>query len=165
MLSALIAAMLVSPLVIYQSFKKKSKQLQGSYLSDFVEQNAVSYGLKEVKLYLLKTAKPLAMSFSHFRKSIFISVGMIDLLGRKEIEAVLLHELSHLKDNTPSLKISSFFLRILSPLSKFASFGREIDEEERNADKFAVGVQGTRRHIFSARKKTDEFFRNYNDLK
>jgi Zn-dependent protease with chaperone function len=157
-ISALITAMLVAPFFLLGRMKKRSMALGSRQLLAFVRSHASRLGIRNLSVYVLKTAKPLAFTFSHFSRSIFISAGMADLLSKRELESVLLHELAHVRDSSPSLKITQFVLRIFSPLAKYASFGREIDEEEAKADSFSIQMQGTQRYIRSARKKIGEFY-------
>ena len=101
-------------------------------------------------------AKPIACSFKSFRSAIFVSVGMLDILSKKEIQAVLLHELAHIKQRSSVLKFSSFLMNVLSPLSLLARFHHDTSKEEREADKFAIRVQRTSKYINSAKKKISE---------
>src|SRR5574342_316118 len=48
-------------------------------------------GIKS-ELFIIDRAKPLAFTLG---RKVFVSVGMCELLSRKELEAVLLHELYH----------------------------------------------------------------------
>ncbi len=106
-----------------------------------------------VNLYNIETDKPSAFSFSSFRSAIFTSVGLLDVLTKKEREAVLLHEIAHINSRSSSLKVSSMLLRIFSPIT---AFGPELDAEEKMADGFVVKTQGTRRHLLSAKRKINE---------
>ena len=79
---------------------------------------------------------------------------MFDVLNKKEIEAVLLHELAHIKRMSSVGKVSQK-LMLFSPFYKIASFGHSREEEI--ADEFAIQAQGTSMHIKNARKKFDAF--------
>lgn len=111
-----------------------------------------------VNLYTIDADKPSAFSFSSFRSAIFMSVGLLDVLTKKEKEAVLLHEIAHINSRSSSLKVSSMLLRIFSPIAALGlmALGPELDAEEKMADGFVVKVQGTRRHLLSAKKKINE---------
>jgi hypothetical protein len=56
------------------------------------------------------------------------------------------------------LKISNLVFRVFSPFYIIAGFYHESRLEEAEADNFAVKIQGTRRHIMSARKKVSDFY-------
>ncbi len=111
------------------------------------------------KVYLIDNANPVAFSFRSFKPIIFISAGLIELLNKKEIEAVLLHELSHLKRKASILTMSTSLLRFFSPLSfpLLTRFHHDSNLEEMRADRFATRMQKTDRHIISAKRKIDEF--------
>lgn len=106
-----------------------------------------------VSVYSIETDKPSAFSFSSFRSAIFLSVGLSDVLTKKEKEAVLLHEIAHINSRSSSLKVSSMLMRIFSPL---AALSPELDAEETMADDFAVSVQKTRKYLISAKRKIKE---------
>lgn len=162
--SGLITAMIVAPFFMLKNFKKRSTEMHGNYISKFVSSQAAKQGISNakgtnnVKVYLLESAKPIAFSFSHVKKNIFVSIGLVELLSRKELEAVLLHELWHIRENSPSLKITDFFMKMFSPFAKLASFAGKINEDEAMADSFATKIQHTARHVNSAKKKIEEFY-------
>lgn len=116
------------------------------------------YSRTQVSLYSIETDKPAAFSFSSLRSAIFLSVGLADILTKKETEAVLLHEIAHVNSRSSSLKVSSMLMRIFSPITAlgFTPFGPEIDAEEKMADGFVVKVQGTGRYLASAKRKIKE---------
>jgi Zn-dependent protease with chaperone function len=102
------------------------------------------------ELFLIDRALPMA--FTTGRK-VFISVGMFDLLSRKELEAVLLHELHHVKARSSWAKFSAGFVRIFSPIAWFSS--SSVEREERAADEFAVSSQKTVRYLRAAKDKVE----------
>lgn len=142
-------------------FTRSNRQLKRTRINKIVDDYARRFGIKSPKLYLLDTAKPVAYSFSNFGSAIFISAGMMDLFEKKELEAVLLHELGHIKEGSSLRKFSTMFTKVFSPLAAFTSFGKELSAEEHSADMFAADVQGTWRFVISAKSKVDQF----NDLK
>ncbi len=101
-----------------------------------------------IRTFLLDSAKPLAFST---QKNIFVSVGMCELLTRKELEAVVLHEVAHVKRQSAWHKFSTILARTCSPLALFSS--TDFSREEREADAFAVKKQETKRFIQNARAK------------
>lgn len=152
LISAFIAALFIAPLIFIKRYSKKSKEITDNHISDFV----ANYS-KKIKVYLIDSAQPVACSFSLLRKKIFISVGMIDILTKKEIEAVLLHELGHIKNNSSLSKFSNSFLKFLSPLSYFTSINETLDMEEKMADFFCFEIQKTWKYLDSAKRKSSEF--------
>ncbi|MBI4439957.1 hypothetical protein HY638_03215, partial [Candidatus Woesearchaeota archaeon] len=84
---------LLTPMLFLIKYRKQSKELVGSCWNKLARRISKEHGMKTPKVFHLKTPKPVAFSTSFFRPSIFMSVGLTDILGKKETEAVLLHEL------------------------------------------------------------------------
>ncbi len=110
-----------------------------------------STGIK-ADLFIMDKAKPVAFALG---KSVFVSIGMFDILSKKEIEAVLLHELHHIRSRSSWVKFSTAFARVFSPIAWFSACS--VEKEERAADAFAVEQQGTRMFLQSAKQKVEEF--------
>jgi Zn-dependent protease with chaperone function len=104
------------------------------------------------ELFLVDKAKPVAFTMG---KRIFVSVGMFEMLSGRELEAVLLHELHHVKSNSSWGKFSASFVRIFSPVAWFSA--SSVEKEECAADAFAARVQKTGRFVSSAKKKVGVF--------
>jgi Zn-dependent protease with chaperone function len=98
------------------------------------------------------TAKPYAFAL---KKDVFITVGMFDILTKKEQEAVLLHELGHVRQKTSLRKFTAAVMRLVSPVSAFYTH-KVLNAEERDADAFAASIQGTTRYVLSARAKLNK---------
>ncbi len=107
-------------------------------------------GLSGVAFWALDTGRPLAFSFG---RNVLMSVGMFELLNKKEQDAVLLHELGHVRQKSSASKVSLALARLFSPVAHFASVGRRVDLEERAADRFAVTSQGTVKYLRAAKLK------------
>jgi len=56
------------------------------------------------KIFTFKSAEPRAFSVDGFRKAIFLSDNLVSKLGKKDLSAVLLHELYHLKRRSGAWK-------------------------------------------------------------
>ena len=104
------------------------------------------------ELFLVDKAKPVAFTLG---KMIFVSVGMFEMLSKKELEAVLLHELHHVKTNSSWGKFSAGFVRTFSPIAWFSA--SSVEREEKSADAFAAQVQKTDKFVDSAKKKVSVF--------
>jgi len=156
-LTGLIAAVLglvIAPFLFIRKHLRNATEMKNNYLTKFLNKHSD----KILGIYLLDMAKPIAFSTCNFKHRIFISVGILDLLTRKETEAVLLHELAHINNKSSLLKSSTFVLRLFSPLSSFSTFHNELSREEIKADKFAIKSQGTNRHLKTAKRKIDGFY-------
>ncbi len=134
-----------------------SIELRSKAVLDFVNKESQRLGIKTPKVYLIKKSKPLAHSFTNIRPTIFISVGMFELFTKKEIEAVLLHELYHVKQRFSFSKFSAFFLKIFIPVPSFMSLVKHLDKEEKDADKHACEIQRTDRYLLSAKIKIKNY--------
>jgi Zn-dependent protease with chaperone function len=117
---------------------------------------AAQAGVSGVRYFVLDTAKPIAFAI---RNDVHISVGMFDLLQRKEHEAVVLHELAHVRQHSSFEKFSTALARVFSPLAHFASVSERVSAEEATADAFAAKLQGTSRHLVAAQRKVRQFLR------
>lgn len=108
------------------------------------------------RLFYINTPEPTAFVKTGRRPSIHLSVGLMDIMTPKELEAVMLHETYHLKVRSPEMKFSSLFSRFVSP---FQWLNDDPSDDELEADKFAIRIQRTNRHIKSARRKISGFNR------
>lgn len=148
-----IAGFFVIPAMFVFSSKK---EMTNKNLVSFVKKYSRLMNIKTPKVYLIDKAKPIAFSFKNFSSAIFLSVGLLDILNKKEIEAIILHELHHIKSKSSLLKVSNLIFRI-SPLSLIAKFNSDTNEEEGKADRFAVLMQKTNKYITSAKRKLNKF--------
>ncbi|MBI4162893.1 MAG: M48 family metalloprotease [Candidatus Aenigmarchaeota archaeon] len=129
-----------------------NRRIKTRWIKNFVRR----YSASNIQLCLLNTAKPVAFSFKSLRSGIFLSVGMLEILTKDEIEAVLLHEISHIKRLSSVTKFSQKLL-MFSPFYKFAGFNGSDKLEEEAADKFAISIQKTDKYLQSAKRKMDKF--------
>ncbi|MBI2583364.1 MAG: M48 family metalloprotease [Candidatus Aenigmarchaeota archaeon] len=139
--------------VIIPGFYMRNSINAPRWMRSFAGRHAKKNGMKKPRIFLLDGAFPRA--FSTARSAIFVSAGLLDILSRKELEAVLLHEIHHLKSRASALRFSSLLMK-LSPFTLFRAFG-ESGNEEALADRYAAKVQETKRHINSARAKINAF--------
>ncbi|MFA4820058.1 MAG: M48 family metalloprotease [Candidatus Aenigmatarchaeota archaeon] len=139
----------------FYTFSNK-RQTRNREIIEFVRKYSSLLNIRMPKIYIMDKAKPIAFSFKSFRSAIFVSVGMLDILGKKEIQAVLLHELAHIKQRSSMLKFSSFMMNVLSPLSLLTRFHHDTSREEGEADRFAIRTQRTSKYINSAKRKLSE---------
>ncbi len=154
---SLLFVLMIAPVLILKYYKKKSISIENKRLLSLVRKYSNLLGIKEPRLFILDTAKPKAFSFSYFFNAVFISIGIIEILTFNELKAVILHELSHIKQRSPLLKFSSFLLRVSSPMAGFSSLNKELDNHEDYADKLAIRLQGTEKHIAGAKRKVRSY--------
>lgn len=154
-ITTIIATSIIAPILFFLKFSGKSYKVTEGWMYAFIIRNSI--GIKPPNLYVIDSGKPLAFALSKFRNSIFISVGLIEILTEKELEAVMLHEMAHINQDSSIVKYSTSLLRLFSPFAAFMSFDDKLDEEERKADGFASKMQGTCKHISSAKKKLKKY--------
>ena len=155
LLFSTIVGFVVIPL--YYVKTNNERQIKSGWIMNFVKTSSIFLSIKPPRIFAIDKANPQAFSFKHFRSAIFLSVGLFDILNRKELEAVILHELAHIKEKTSALKLSLAFFRIFSPMSILVKFHHEKTDEEKKADKLAASIQRTNKHIKSARQKIKNY--------
>ncbi len=155
--TTLIASTLAGFVVIPTLFilTQRKRELQGRYVS-FVRAHAQKLNVREPRLYVVNKARPVAFSFRSLRPSIFVSVGLFDVLKPKEIEAVLLHELAHLQLRSSAFKLSAALMR-LSPFALLRGFTGDLNQDEQAADRAVVQAQKTGWHLTQAKRKVNRF--------
>ena len=105
---------------------------------------------KKAALLVSDQAHPFAFSI---KRNIMISVGMFELLSKKELDAVILHELGHIRRNASLRKVGASLIRHMFP----QAFSAVVNQEEALADAFAIQIQKTDRFLKSARRKIDNY--------
>ncbi|MBI4491654.1 MAG: M56 family metallopeptidase [Chloroflexi bacterium] len=98
----------------------------------------------EGRLDLVDLAAPVAFCYGYLRPRILVSTGLLTLLPRPELDALLLHEREHLRQRDP-LKVglgkllasAAFFVPALGAL-----YRRYLVEKELAADQAAIRAQG-----------------------
>jgi len=63
----------------------------------------------------------------------------------------------HVRQRASAMKVTQYIMNIFSPLSLIVKFYGNSKEEEA-ADRFAIGVQKTHKHVNSAKSKLKEFY-------
>ena len=156
--TTLLLSFLSGSLLLPLLFLRTHKKISSGWLVRFVRSSSVRLSIRPPSLFLIDKASPVAFSFRHLRSAVFLSVGLCDILSRKEVEAVLLHELAHLKRSTSALRLSLVLFRF-SPLSLLIRFHHLNHNEEQEADRLAAAIQHTSVYLSSARKKIQAYER------
>jgi len=141
----------------YFIYTNKRRALKGGHLVRFAAKHSSRLRIRPPNMYVVDKAKPVAFSFRSFRSAIFISVGLLEILNKKEKEAVILHELAHIRARSSAMKVSKSILNVFSPMSLIVKF-YDTGKEEEMADDFAIRVQKTSKHINNAKKKMEKFY-------
>ena len=131
-------------------------EIKDGNIKGFVKKHSRKLNIKEPNIYAVNKSRPIAFSFRSHKSAIFLSIGLTEILRKKELQAVLLHELAHIKEKSSALKFSHAMMRIFSPFSRLAGF-YDTGKDEHKADEFVVKTQKTARHLNSAKAKIGEF--------
>jgi Zn-dependent protease with chaperone function len=154
-ISSIVLGYLLTPFMLKVS--SKTSQVRDHSLEGFLGAESKKAGIETPALHLIDSAKPQAFCVSILKPRIYVSIGLSDLLSKKEMEAVLLHEIGHLKRQHSWLKFSTYLHKLASPFSVVTNFNPFMSAEEKAADDYAISVQGAARHIESAKSKLSSF--------
>lgn len=135
-------------------FLRTGREVRGGLIVGFVKNQSEKMGIKAPNVYLARTDKPVAFSFKSVFSAIFVSKKLLAVLNKKELEAVLLHEMAHIGSRSSIFKFSAFLMKF-SPLSIFSSFGSDLSLEEKKADEFVVKTQKSKKYLLSAKRKIE----------
>ena len=102
--------------------------------------------LTSARVYYFDSAFPKAFAAG---RSIFVSIGLLEILDDNELKAVLAHEAWHIRYNSR--------MPFLSRLALMAFSSSSEPELEEQADRFAAKVAGSAA-LSSARNKVDKVF-------
>lgn len=136
-------------------FLRTGSEIRSGFIREFAERQSNRMHIKAPKIYFARTGKASAFSFKSVFSAIFISKSLAQMLNKKELEAVLLHELAHISSKSSVFKVSAFLMNF-SPLSLFNSFGSDLSLEEKKADMFVVRIQKTEKYLLSAKRKMEK---------
>ncbi len=154
LLLSTIAGFVIIP--AFYMMSNKAMEIRDRNIVKFMKKHSNVLKIKTPKVYAINRAKPVAFSFRSYKSAIFLSVGLLDIMRKKETEAIILHELAHIRQKASALKLSGCLMKF-SPLSIMARFHHDSSKDEAMADEFAAKVQGTSRYLKSARRKMDRF--------
>ena len=124
----LLTSFLVIPYIY--PWATNSQVIKNKDMINFLKRHTKNLKIKQPNLYAVKDIAPIAYSITNTKSAIFLSVGLCELLNKKEREAVLLHELYHIKNNSSFWQFSLNQIKMFSLLSSFSSIRKSIDNEE-----------------------------------
>lgn len=156
-IAAFLAGIFVAPFAILRFYSKNSTLITERKISEFADEHSKKMGIKKPEVYLLNSSKPKAFSFRAFGGKIFVSMGMADLLTKKELEAVLLHEMAHLSNKASLFRQLVSITKLISPLTYFATLKKELKKEELAADGFVCRIQRASKYLNSAKGKVNKY--------
>lgn len=154
---ALIAGFIAIPYLY--PWATNSKEMNNKAINNFLKKYSRILRIKQPNLYALEHITPMAYSITNIKPSVFLSAGLCRILNKKEMQAVLLHELYHHKNKSSIWKFSINQIKMFSPLSSFSSVEKSLAMEEGAADLFAIKLQGTDKFLQSAKRKINKYSR------
>jgi len=103
-----------------------------------------------LEVVLMDSAYPLAFVRGLFKEELVVTRGLLELLDREELKAVLAHELAHIRggDNLFNLVLWLRDLAFFSPFAHLAA--KAFTEEKELAADFAAETDGGRAHLADA---------------
>jgi len=122
-------------IVMWSSGAKKVTREQYPKLYDMVERLAQKSGLPMPKVAVMNTHIPNAFATGKSHKSSVVAVttGIMDTLEDEELEGVIAHELSHIKNrDVLVLTLASLFSTVAFFLMRYALFGSVYGGRSRN---------------------------------
>jgi beta-lactamase regulating signal transducer with metallopeptidase domain len=124
-----------------------------------VAELAKKFAVRDINIRVVKNHEPLALSLGFFRKTIILSEQLLKSINDKELEAVFLHELAHIKQKHP---FKLFLSKIISDLFFFVPIIQELvslhhSQIELQADNYVLETQKTNRFLKTALTKVVSF--------
>ncbi|MGB6679943.1 MAG: M56 family metallopeptidase [Candidatus Bathyarchaeia archaeon] len=147
----MIATYLIGPRIYLWSLD--ACETRETRLNNWTRTYSKIMGVREPILYVTDEIEPAAFSAYGNRPKICISKPIMKILNAKEIKAIIIHELAHIRMKTQIFNISLSFLRFLTPFSLVHAFSGELDTDEIKADEYVKTIQGTSEHLNNAKGK------------
>ncbi len=148
-LGTILLGYFVVPMLYQRLFK--TKEVNSGPLYEKINNLSQKENIGPPKIFIIDESKPIAFSTTSWKPKLFFSIGLLELLAPKELEAVILHELYHIQNNTPKLKLLGVSLKTISPFFAFSGITNVFIREEEKADNFAIQKQGDRKYLIRAK--------------
>lgn len=128
-------------IALMASGAKPLDQKNHSQIYEIVEELSKKMSLPMPKLYLIKT--PQANAFATGRDpqhaSVAVTEGILGTLSKEELQAVLSHELSHVKNRDILIaSVAAMLASAISFLANMSLFGGHSDDEDNRSGAFAL---------------------------
>jgi len=112
-----------------------------SWLKEYVGLLAKFEGVGEIRVGIVDRAATIAMAVGGKQRTILVSSGLLSALERDEVEAVVAHELMHLKHHDSEFKV---FSRVLSRILFFDPFSKFFDPAVHREREYLADEMGAR---------------------
>jgi Zn-dependent protease with chaperone function len=137
---------------VLRRFAPRSPAESESWVQDYARLLAKFEGVGEIPVGIVDSVATIAMAVGGKHRTILVSTGLLTLLDRDEVEAVVSHELMHLKHHDSEFKV---FSRVLARILFFDPFSKFFDpavhrEREYLADEVGARSSGKPATLASA---------------
>jgi bla regulator protein blaR1 len=105
-------ARLISGLSLLQQLKKRNAFDAGEYWNKKLHDLTLKIGVSKPVLLLQSSLAKVPMVIGHLKPVILFPIGILNALPQDEVEAVLLHELAHIKRNDFLINLLQRFIEI-----------------------------------------------------
>lgn len=149
---SLVAALAFGLLVVPLLHRSKSRPEQGRW-QRFVDRQSQAVGLRRTPdVRIVDSGRLEAYSTGGVMPAIFLTIGMLEAMTERQMQAILLHELAHVREGSYALKPITRLLQAVYP-EPIVAPAAMTEEEERKADSYAASVQKTDVHLQRAKRK------------
>lgn len=142
-----------------QQIKKRNTSSVGSYWSLRVQQLSAQLGIKGHVQFLQSGIVKVPMVIGHFKPVIFFPLGALTALPPQDVEAILMHELAHIRRRDYLVNLLQHFAEIIfffNPAVLWVSALIKI-ERENCCDDIALTQTGNKKTYINALVSFQEF--------
>lgn len=131
----------------------------GEYWENRVNELALHFGIKQVVSIVQSGIAKVPMVVGHFKPLILIPLGLINGLSEKEVEAILCHELAHVKRRDYLANILQSFMEVVFFFNPAVLWISKLIREEREncCDDLAISATSNKASYISALISCQEF--------
>ncbi|RZK25812.1 MAG: M56 family metallopeptidase [Flavobacterium sp.] len=135
----------------------------GTFWEQKVADVAMKLNIKKRVLILQSGLAKVPMIFGHFKPVILIPLGLLNGLAEKEVEAIISHELAHLKRNDYLVNLIQSFVEIVFFFNPGVLWISKLIREEREncCDDLALSCLDSKHQYIKALISCQEFSANH----
>jgi len=157
--SGMINYYLGDRIAIHLFHAKPFDQSEAKEIHETLNRLSRKAGVKPPKLYLIERSTPITFAVGRRNApTIMVSVGLLETLSSKELEASLAHEISHIKRNDGLIRTLASSLKFATPFNLFSYLIEPAIYREREflADEGSVTLTDEPSALISALIKISE---------
>ncbi|RZM01166.1 MAG: M56 family metallopeptidase, partial [Pedobacter sp.] len=144
---------------LHDIFKKKKVCSAGNYWEEQLKALAIQFEISTPVQLLQSGITKVPLIVGHLRPVILIPLGMLNGLSGKEIEAILCHELAHIKRQDYLVNLLQSFAEILFFFNPAVLWISKLIREEREncCDDLALSITSNKKEYVHALISCEEF--------